>query len=102
MSRLLHNTAGTSSDKTMAGAQTIYFDESGFTGNNLLNLDQPAFVYTSVAIDPQNASRLHNELVSRFHLRGKELKGKNLVRYSRGQEAISWLLNECEDIACIT
>ncbi len=86
----------------MTEAQTIYFDESGFTGNNLLNLNQPAFVYASVAIDPQNASHLHSELVSRFQLQGKEMKGKNLVRYPRGQEAISWLLSECSDIACIT
>ena len=63
----------------MTEAQTIYFDESGFTGNNLLNLNQPAFVYASVAIDPQNASHLHSELVSRFQLQGKEMKGKNLV-----------------------
>ncbi len=46
----------------MTEAQTIYFDESGFTGNNLLNLNQPVFV---------NSLILH-ELVDRT------LKGRSL------------------------
>lgn len=82
--------------------QTIYFDEAGFTGNNLLNMDQPAFVYASVAIDPVQASALHSELISRFRVDGKELKGKNLVRYKRGQEAIAWLLAECRGYSRIS
>lgn len=82
-------------------AQNIYFDESGYTGNNLLSPDQPAFVYASVAIDSSDASQLHSEMLTRFNIRSKELKGKNLIRYKRGQEAISWLLNECSNIACI-
>jgi len=85
----------------MTGAQTIYFDESGFTGNNLLNPNQPAFVYAGIAIDPDGASRLHTEVVSRFNIRSRELKGKNLVRTGKGREAISWLLSECRGIACI-
>ena len=86
----------------MTNAQTIYFDESGFTGNNLLSLDQPVFVYAGIAIDPDDASLLHNELISRFNIKSRELKGKNLVRTGKGREAISWLLAQCKDIACIT
>jgi len=85
----------------MTEAQTIYFDESGYTGNNLLSPDQPAFVYASVAIGTSDASHLHSEMLSRFQIKGKELKGKNLVKNKQGQEAISWLLNKCSDIACI-
>jgi hypothetical protein len=33
-------------------AQKIYFDESGFTGNNLLNEKQNYFAYASVATNP--------------------------------------------------
>jgi hypothetical protein len=86
----------------MTRIQTIYFDESGFTGSNLLNVEQPAFVYAGVAIDPDEASRLHTELVSRLSTRSDELKGKNLVRTHKGRAAISWLLSECRDNACVT
>ncbi len=85
----------------MTEAQTIYFDESGYTGNHLLSPDQPAFVYASVAIDPSDAYQLHSEMLSRFHIQGKELKGRNLVRYERGRGAVSWLINECKDITSI-
>jgi hypothetical protein len=56
----------------MKKAQTIYFDESGYSGNNLLSPDQPAFVYASAAIEPSYASSLHSEILSRFHIQGKE------------------------------
>ena len=85
----------------MKKAQTIFFDESGYTGNNLLSLDQPAFVYASVAIDLSDASMLHSEMFSRFKLKGEELKAKNLVKHKQGREAVSWLLNECKDVASI-
>jgi len=81
--------------------KTIYFDEAGFTGSNMLSSDQPAFVYASVAIDPPNASHILTEMTTRFHLQGKELKGMNLIGHRRGQQAISWLLNECKGISCI-
>jgi hypothetical protein len=38
-----------------ASPQTIYFDEAGYTGNKLLDRDQPYFVYASVAIDETEA-----------------------------------------------
>lgn len=81
--------------------KTIYFDEAGFTGSNMLSSDQPAFVYASVAIDQPDASYILAEMITRFHLQGKELKGMNLVGHRRGQQAISWLLNKCKGISCI-
>ncbi len=86
----------------MVEPQEIFFDESGFTGNDLLNDDQPVFVYASVAIKPTKAAHLVTEMVSRFPtLQGIELKGSNLVSHSRGREAILWLIEKCKDIACI-
>lgn len=86
----------------MTIAQTIYFDESGFTGNNLLDLAQPVFAYAGVALDSADALSLHSEIISRFQLQGNELKGKNLVQSRLGREAISWLLSECKDNAFVT
>lgn len=72
--------------------QTVYLDEAGFTGNYLLDPDQPVFVYAAVAMAQDQAAALHSEAVSRFRLRDGELKGGNLVKREQGREAISWLL----------
>jgi len=72
--------------------QTIYLDEAGFTGNYLLDPDQPVFVYAAVAMAEDQAAALHSEAVSRFRLHDGELKGGNLVKREQGREAISWLL----------
>ena len=75
-------------------AQTFYFDESGFTGNNLLDPQQPVFVYAGVAIDEELASQIHADALSRFRINAQELKGANLIKYSRGRSAISWILDK--------
>ena len=74
--------------------QTFYFDEAGFTGNNLLDPAQPVFVYAGVAIDEGHASRIHSEALSRFQINAQELKHKNLIRHKRGRKAISWILDQ--------
>jgi len=86
----------------MSGVQAIYFDESGFTGNNLLDPTQPVFAYAGVALDPEAAAYLHSEVKSRFRLQGEEIKGQNLVQSARGKKAITWLLSECKETALVT
>ncbi|TET41067.1 MAG: DUF3800 domain-containing protein [Dehalococcoidia bacterium] len=86
----------------MSRVQAIYFDESGFTGNNLLDPTQPVFAYAGVALDPEAAAYLHSELRSRFRLQGEEIKGQNLVQSARGKKAITWLLSECKETALVT
>lgn len=48
----------------MKKTQRIYFDEAGFTGDNLLDPDQPYFVYAGVAIDENYAEDIHSEALS--------------------------------------
>lgn len=86
----------------MSRVQAIYFDESGFTGNNLLDPTQPVFAYAGVALDPEAAAYLHSEVKSRFRLQGEEIKGQNLVQSTRGKKAVSWLLSECKENTLIT
>lgn len=38
--------------------RAIFFDEVGFTGDALLDPDQPSFVYSGVAVEPGEAERL--------------------------------------------
>jgi hypothetical protein len=79
--------------------QTIYFDESGFTGNDLLSEEQPYYVYSGVAIDSGRAKNLVTEARSKFRLNSLELKGRKLICQDRGRRAILWLLNELgEDV----
>jgi hypothetical protein len=73
--------------------QSIYFDESGFTGNNLLCKNQPIFVYGSVATDEDESQGLITYLRDKYHIQSPELKGRLLVRYAGGRAAISELLN---------
>lgn len=73
-------------------SQTFYFDEAGFTGNNLLDPDQPVFVYAGVAIDGDVASQLHAEALACYGIETQELKGANLVKSPQGRKAISLIL----------
>ena len=74
--------------------QQFYFDEAGYTGNNLLDPEQPVFVYAGVAMDSEHASELRSETLSRFRINALELKGANLLKRGNGRKAISWLLAE--------
>ncbi|WP_170381962.1 DUF3800 domain-containing protein [Ruegeria atlantica] len=58
----------------------ISFDESGFTGPDLLNEDQPYFVYASHDLSPPEASEFLESLKTDFRLQGGELKATRLKR----------------------
>jgi len=75
--------------------QTIYCDESGFTGAKLSDKAQPHFVYTSVAITPDRAAEIVQEgrRLSRTQL--PEIKGQSLLKHTRGRKAISLILEAC-------
>jgi hypothetical protein len=71
---------------------TIWCDESGATGNELLDANQEHFVYASVALEPREAQEIRLKLVRENSLQGLELKGKNLCGHSKGRQAISQLI----------
>jgi len=77
--------------------QTIYFDESGFTGSDLLHPEQQTFVYASVALNESEASYLRDETIREFRLQGAELKGRNLFRHKRGRHAAIRVLEKCRN-----
>jgi hypothetical protein len=76
-------------------SQSIYCDESGFTGTNLSDREQPYFVYVSVAISETAAAEIVAKVAQDFKLQLRELKGRVLVRSNRGQRALSSLLEQC-------
>ena len=81
-------------DEMTVKTQTLYFDEAGYTGNNLLDPEQPVFVYAGVAIDEKNATQLRDDTLARSGISARELKGTSLLKRSSGRKAISWLLSE--------
>lgn len=74
--------------------QKIYFDESGFTGNNLLNHQQEIFSYASIATDDEEAKYFVEYLINKYNIQNGELKGKQLVQRWKGREAIDEILEQ--------
>ena len=80
----------------MSSPVKVYFDESGFTGNNLLHPDQPVFSYGSVQVDEYEAYDFVQGIIKKYGVQGGELKGKNLIRYSKGRKALIEILSYFE------
>lgn len=82
--------------------QSIFFDESGFTGNNLLHREQTIFSYASVAADSKHAENFVRYLIKTYNIQNSELKGKNLIKYSKGRKAILELITEFDGCIKVT
>lgn len=74
--------------------QQIYCDESGATGNKLMDPAQPMFSYASIAISHEEAKDCVDRILRDFRVQGGELKSKNLVKYNRGRKAITRVLEQ--------
>ncbi len=71
---------------------TIYCDESGFSGNNLLDSEQAFFVFATLAMEPDEARALADKAIRDFRLQGNELKGSRLLKTPGGRNAVSFLI----------
>lgn len=72
----------------------IYFDESGYTGPDLLNPDQPVFAVASTNLSNDTAVDLVHECFPRA--RARELKHSQLRKRPRGQAQIIRLLRHVQ------
>jgi len=72
--------------------QQIYCDETGTTGNNLLNPDQALFAYASVAITHEEARDFTDRAKKDFRIQAPELKAVNLLKYNKGRRAVTQML----------
>src|SRR5688572_14091461 len=68
-------------------AKKIYCDESGFTGPELLR-GSPYFTYSSIAIEPDEASELVARIIRDYRIQAAELKGRKMLRHPRGRRAV--------------
>lgn len=70
----------------------VYFDESGFTGNKLLDVQQPIFCYASVVIEDEEAKLLVEYIIKKYKIQNGEIKGGKLVKKNKGRRAIDEIL----------
>jgi hypothetical protein len=77
------------------GKATIFCDEAGFTGDNLLDREQEVFAFAGVAVSPDVAHEIVDRTVRDFRLQGKELKGSRLLKTVNGRRAVTAVIREC-------
>ena len=71
----------------------VYFDESGFTGNRLLDSKQPIFSYAAVVIQDEEAKALVTHIIKKYQIQNGEIKGGKLVKKIKGRRALDEILN---------
>jgi hypothetical protein len=74
----------------------ISCDEAGFTGNDMLNPDQPHFAYASHDLPLDAARNLVADLKARHRIQMPELKAAKLLKTSRGRDLIVEALDHLE------
>src|SRR5438876_761770 len=80
----------------------IFCDEAGFTGDNMIDPEQPYFVFSALNVGNEDSYDLIQHVYTDFGLQGTELKGRNLIKHRNGQNAILWLLDRCEENLMLT
>lgn len=68
--------------------QDIYCDEYGYSGDYMMDKEQPYFVYSSVAIDEKTATDIICHVRESFRIQGEELKGSKMIKFNSGRKAI--------------
>jgi len=76
--------------------RTIYFDESGFTGYNLLDRSQPVFAVASADISEERAEEVLKASFPRY--RGEEYHFTNIWR-SRNRDGLRRFCNHLTEVA---
>lgn len=80
----------------MAFMKHLYFDESGYTGNNLLDKTQPTFCYLGLDCWPE-LEREFIALKSKYNYSNAEVKGTNVVKHNAGQKLLRELWSLCTE-----
>jgi len=76
-------------DKTSA---ILHFDESGFTGNNLLHKQQKIFCYASVECPHQEAQDFVEHIIQKYRIQNGEIKGAKLLKGVKGKRAVDEII----------
>lgn len=74
----------------------ISCDESGFTGNDMMNGQQRFFAYAAHELSLDESEALIEEARRRFPVQMKELKAQKLLGTKRGRDLIAFVLERME------
>jgi hypothetical protein len=80
----------------------ISCDEAGFTGNRMLDRDQPYFAYASVDLFTDEAAFLIADIRKRHGIQMAEFKASRLLRRTRGRAVIAEILARLEGRYIVT
>ncbi|WP_274904192.1 DUF3800 domain-containing protein [Psychrobacter sp. DAB_AL62B] len=75
---------------------TLYFDESGFTGNDLLSPNQTVFSYASVESSQEESENFVKYLLNKYHVQNGEIKSSKLLRGAKGKKLVDEVLEHYE------
>lgn len=75
---------------------TLYFDESGFTGNDLLSPNQTVFSYASVESSQEESEKFVKYLLNKYHVQNGEIKSSKLLRGTKGKKLVDEVLKYYE------
>ena len=76
----------------MSSKANVYFDESGFTGNNLLHKQQKYFCCASVISNENESQQLVHHILKKYKIQSGEIKGGNLVKRRKGRRAVDEII----------
>jgi hypothetical protein len=71
---------------------TLHFDESGFTGNNLLHKQQKIFCYASLECSHDEAQSYVEHIIRKYKIQNGEIKGGKLLKGVRGKRAVDEII----------
>jgi hypothetical protein len=69
----------------------IYCDESGYTGGDLLEANQPYFVYSAVNFTDKELIEIEDFVRKNYQVQGNEIKGKQIINSVAGRKVIKYL-----------
>lgn len=75
----------------------IFCDESGFTGNRLLDKEQPIFTYASVLSTDEDAKNFVNYIIDKYNIQNGEIKSNKLLQYENGKKALDEIFEYLKD-----
>ena len=78
--------------------KNVFCDESGATGNNLWQVDQPHFVYAAVAIDDSDAQLILDEARRKYSIRAPEFHAAQLLKRQAGTKALTAILDQIRPV----